>query len=130
MIKKSLRKARPATVAGYIEAAAREARPKLRSMRATIRKAAPGATESLKWGMPSVSYRRVLVVYAAFRNHIGFYPTPSAIKAFAKELKPYKSASGSVQFPLDEPLPLALVRRITQFRVRESREKDAKWKMP
>jgi uncharacterized protein YdhG (YjbR/CyaY superfamily) len=130
MIKKSVRKARPATVAEYIEAAAREARPKLRSMRSTIRKAAPGATEGLKWGMPAVSYRRVLVVYAAFRNHIGFYPTPSAIKAFAKELKPYKSASGSVQFPLDEPLPLALVRRITQLRARESREKDAKWKTP
>jgi uncharacterized protein YdhG (YjbR/CyaY superfamily) len=130
MIRKSARKARPSTVAEYIEAAAKEARPKLRSMRATIRKAAPGATESLKWGMPSVSYRRVLVVYAAFRNHIGFYPTPSAVKAFAKELKPYKSASGSVQFPLDDPLPLALVRRITQFRARESREKDAKWKAP
>ncbi len=130
MIKKSARKARPATVAGYIEAAAKEARPKLRSMRATVSKAAPGAAEGLKWGMPSVSYRRVLVVYAAFRNHIGFYPTPSAIKAFAKELKPYKTASGSVQFPLDQPLPLALVRRITRFRVAESREKDAKWRAP
>lgn len=127
-MKKATRKARPKTVPEYIQAAAKEARPKLRSMRATIRKAAPGAIEGLKWGMPSFSYRRVLVTYAAFRNHIGFYPTPSAVRAFAKDLTRFKTASGSIQFPLEKPLPLALIRRITQFRVRESREKDARWK--
>lgn len=127
-MKKATRKARPKTVPEYIQAAAKEARPKLRSMRATIRKAAPGAIEGLKWGMPSFSYRRVLVTYAAFRNHIGFYPTPSAVRAFAKDLTRFKTASGSIQFSLEKPLPLALIRRITQFRVRESREKDARWK--
>jgi len=120
-MKKATRRVRPKTVPEYIQAAAKEARPKLRSMRATIRKAAPGAVEGLKWGMPSFSYRRVLVTYAAFRNHIGFYPMPSAVKAFATDLTRFKTASGSIQFPLEKPLPLALIRRITQFRVRESR---------
>jgi len=120
-MKKATRRVRPKTVPEYIQAAAKEARPKLRSMRATIRKAAPGAVEGLKWGVPSFSYRRVLVTYAAFRNHIGFYPMPSAVKAFATDLTRFKTASGSIQFPLEKPLPLALIRRITQFRVRESR---------
>ena len=120
-MKKATRRVRPKTVPEYIQAAAKEARPKLRSMRATIRKAAPGAVEGLKWGMPSFSYRRVLVTYAAFRNHIGFYPMPSAVKAFAADLTRFRTASGSIQFPLEKPLPLALIRRITQFRVRESR---------
>lgn len=97
-------------------------------MRACIRKSAPGAKESLKWGMPAFSYGRILVTFAAFQHHIGFYPTPSAVKAFAKELSKYVTASASVQFPLEKPLPLALIRKITTFRVRESVEKDGKWR--
>lgn len=116
------------TVAEYIRGAPAPARARLRAIRACIRSAAPGATESLKWGMPALSGRRILVTYAAFEHHIGFYPTPSAVKAFARELKGFKTAKGSIQFPLDRPLPLPLIRRITAFRVRESRKADAKWR--
>ncbi len=119
---------RPKSIDEYIEAAPKETQKKLREMRACIRKAAPGAKESLKWGMPAFSYDRILVTFAAFKQHIGFYPTPSAVKAFAKEISNYKTASASIQFPLDKPLPLALIRKMTMFRVRESLEEDKKWR--
>lgn len=122
------RKVRPRNITEYIRDAPKEAQKKLREMRACIRKSAPGAKESLKWGMPAFSYGRILVTFAAFQHHIGFYPTPSAVKAFAKELSKYVTASASVQFPLEKPLPLALIRKITAFRVRESVEKDGKWR--
>src|SRR6476660_2663167 len=121
-------KARPKDVTGYINAAPKEARKKLREMRACIGASAPGAMESLKWSMPAYSYRRILVTFAAFKHHIGFYPTPSAVKAFTKQLSGYKIATGSIQFPLDKPLPLDLIRKITAFRVRESVEEDKQWK--
>ena len=121
-------KTRPKTMNEYIQAAPPEARMKLREMRAAIRSAAPGATEELKWSMPAFSHQRILVMFAAFKHHLGFYPTPSAIKAFAKELAGYKFAKGSVQFPLDQPLPLRLIKKITAFRVRESHETDGKWR--
>ena len=122
------KKEKPKNIAEYIQAAPKEAREKLREMRACIRAAAPGAKESLKWGMPAFSYRRILVTFAAFKHHIGFYPTPSAVKAFAKDLSQFKTAKGSIQFPLEKPLPLPLIRKITAFRVRESVEEDRKWK--
>jgi uncharacterized protein YdhG (YjbR/CyaY superfamily) len=122
------RKARPKTITEYINAAPKETRDKLRNMRACIREAAPGATESLKWGMPAFSYQRILVMFAAFSHHIGFYPTPSAVKAFAKHLSRFKTARGSVQFSLEKPLPLTLIRRITEFRVRECNEDDKRWR--
>jgi len=121
-------KEKPKNTAEYIQAAPKEAREKLREMRSCIRAAAPGAKESLKWGMPAFSYRRILVTFAAFKHHIGFYPTPSAVKAFAKDLSKYKTAKGSIQFPLEKPLPLPLIRKITAFRVQESIEEDKKWK--
>ena len=123
-----LEKKKPQNIAEYIQAAPKEAREKLREMRTCIRAAAPGAKESLKWGMPAFSYRRILVTFAAFKHHIGFYPTPSAVKAFAGELSKYKTAKGSIQFPLEKALPLPLIRNITAFRVRESLEADRKWK--
>ena len=122
------KKTKPTTVTEYINAAPKEARQKLREMRATVRAAAPGAAEGLKWSMPAYSYRRILVTFAVFKHHIGFYPTPPAVKAFAKQLSGYKTATGSIQFPLDKPLPLDLIRKITAFRVRESVEEDKKWK--
>jgi uncharacterized protein YdhG (YjbR/CyaY superfamily) len=122
------RKPRPKTIAEYIRAAPKPAQKKLREMRACIRKAAPGAKEGLKWGMPAFSYRRILVTFAAFQRHIGFYPTPSAVTAFAKDLSGFATARGSIQFPLEKPLPLPLIRKITAFRVRESIEQDKKWR--
>ena len=124
------KKARAASISEYIEAAPDVARKKLREMRACIRKAAPGATEGMKWGMPAFSYKRILVTFAAHKNHIGFYPTPSAVKAFENELAKFHTARGSIQFPLEKPLPLPLIRKITAFRVRESIEKDGKWRSP
>ena len=121
-------KARPKSITEYINAAPKETQKKLREMRACIREAAPGAKESLKWGMPAFSYRRILVTFAAFKHHIGFYPTPSAVRAFAKDLSKFATAKGSIQFPLEKALPLPLIRKITAFRVRESIEEDGKWK--
>jgi uncharacterized protein YdhG (YjbR/CyaY superfamily) len=122
------RKAKSQTIDEYIEAARPEAREKLREMRACMRKIAPDAQESLKWGMPAFSSRRILVMFAGFKRHIGFYPTASAVKAFAKDLEGFKTAKGSIQFPLERPLPLALIRRIMKSRVRESRKEDKKWR--
>ena len=121
-------KARPKSITEYIHAAPKDAQKKLCEMYASIRKSAPGAKEGLKWGMPAFSYKRILVTFAAFKHHIGFYPTPSAVKAFAKDLAKFATARGSIQFPLEKPLPLPLIRKITAFRVRESIEEDKKWR--
>ena len=118
----------PKSIAEYINAAPKETQKKLREMRACIRAAAPGAKESLKWGMPAFSYRRILVTFAAFKHHIGFYPTPSAVRAFEKDLEKFVTADSSIRFPLEKPLPLPLIRKITAFRVRESIEEDGKWR--
>ncbi len=122
------KKSKPATIEEYINAAPEEVQEKLRQMHACIRAAAPGAAEGLKWSMPAYSYQRIVVTYAVFKHHIGFYPTPSAVKAFAKSLTKYKTAEGSIQFPLDRPLPLSLISKITKFRVQESLSGDAKWR--
>ena len=121
-------KVKPGNIDEYIQAAPLENQKKLLDMHACIRAAAPGAKESLKWGMPAFSYQRILVTFASFKNHIGFYPTPSAVKAFEKSLIKYATAKGSIQFPIDKPLPLSLISKITKFRVKESIEKDSKWK--
>jgi uncharacterized protein YdhG (YjbR/CyaY superfamily) len=126
--KPTKKRPKPQSVTEYINGFPSEARGKLREMRACIGAAAPGAKESLKWGMPAFSYHRILVTYAAFRNHIGFYPTPSAVKAFSRELKGFVTGEGSIQFPLDKPLPASLIRKITEFRVQESVEQDKKWR--
>jgi uncharacterized protein YdhG (YjbR/CyaY superfamily) len=119
---------RPKTVDEYIDAASPNAQNKLREMQKCIRTAAPGATESLKWGMPAFSNRRILVIFGAFKHHIGFYPTASAVKAFADDLSGYVTAKGSIQFPLAKPLPLVLIRKLTAFRVQESLDEDKKWR--
>ena len=96
-------------------------------MRACLRKAAPGATESLKWNMPALSHDRILFMYAAFKNHISLFPTAKTLRAFADRLSKYQTSKGTIQFPLDKPLPVALIRKIALFRVKESKERDAKW---
>jgi uncharacterized protein YdhG (YjbR/CyaY superfamily) len=120
-------KAKPATVTEYIEAAPREAQKKLREMRAILKKVAPKATETLKWGSPVFEEKRILFAYAAFKSHLNFVPTPAAMKAFEKELAEYTTGKGSIQFPYDKPLPKALIRKIAAFRVKEVKEKDARW---
>ena len=123
-----LAKTKPKSVDEYIRSFPKDIRDRLTSMRKHILKAAPRAEESLKWGMPAFSYDRILVTFKAFKNHIGFYPTPSALKAFSKKLSEYKTGEGSIQFPHDNPLPLKLIEEITAYRVMESKEFDAKWK--
>lgn len=122
------KKTKPTTVAEYIAQAPKENQAKLKEMREIIRSVAPKATESLKWSMPAFSHSKILVVYALFKNHIGFYPTPSAVKAFEKELTKFKTAKGSIQFPLDEKLPAPLIRKITKFRVAEDKEENKNWR--
>jgi uncharacterized protein YdhG (YjbR/CyaY superfamily) len=110
----------PRTIDEYIARSPKEVRAILEKMRSTIRKAAPDAEEAISYQMPTFRLKGNLVHFAAFPNHIGFYPTPSGIEKFKRELFGYKWAKGSVQFPLDRPIPYALVRRITEFRVKEN----------
>ena len=98
----------------------------LNELRQTIRVAAPAAQETINYQIPTFTLNGNLVHFAAFENHIGFYPTPSGMEAFKKELSGYKGAKGSVQFPIHEPLPLPLIRRIVEFRVKENLEKKLK----
>ena len=121
-------KTKPKTIDEYIQAAPEEVQERLHELRACILAAAPDATESLKWGMPAFSYQRILVTFAVFKHHLGFYPTQSAVKAFAKSLRKFKTAKDSIQFPLEKPLPLPLIRKITAFRVREILEEDGRWR--
>ena len=105
-----------------------EVQVKLEELRQTISKAAPGAEEVISYKMPAFKYHGMLIYFAAYKNHIGFYATPTGHTAFKKELSVYKEGKGSVQFPLDQPLPLGLVSKIVKFRVKENREKEKKKK--
>ena len=98
----------------------------LNELRQTIKEVAPQAEETINYQIPTFALNGNLVHFAAFRNHIGFYPTPSGIEAFKKELSQYEMAKGSVQFPIDQPLPLPLIRRIVQYRVKENQERKQK----
>jgi uncharacterized protein YdhG (YjbR/CyaY superfamily) len=115
-------KTRFRTVEQYLAALPSPARALMQEMRKTIRQAAPGAEELISYNIPAFRLNGLLVWYAAFKKHIGFYPRVSGMEAFSKELSAYKRAKGSVQFPLDEPLPLNLVARIVKYRVKENRE--------
>ncbi len=98
-------------------------------IRATIRKVTPGAVEDIKYAIPTfVLNGKNLVHFAAFKNHIGFYPTPTGIDSFKKELSKYKQGKGSVQFPLDEPMPLKLITEIVKFNVARNVEAAGKKK--
>jgi len=119
---------KPKTIEEYIYAAPAEVQERLWRLHETIKAAAPGSTENLKWGMPAYSYQKILVTFKAWKNHIGFYPMPSALKAFSKDLKDYKTAEGSVQLAHNKPLPLPLIKKIVKFRVKESKEGTIKWR--
>jgi len=121
-------KTKPRTVTEYINTAPKEARKKLREIRAILKKVAPKATERLKWGTPVFEEKRILFGFAAFKSHVSFMPTGPAMKPFKAELRKYKTGQDTIQFPFDKPLPKALIRKIAAFRAREAREKDALWK--
>ena len=107
----------------YISSFPPEVQKRLKSMRETIRKAAPDAEEKIGYGIPTYTLNGNLVHFGGFKNHVGFYPDPSGIKAFEKELVPYVGAKGSVQFPHDKPLPLPLITKIVKYRVKQNLEK-------
>jgi len=117
--------AAPQTIDDYIAGFPPEVQVILEKMRATIRKAAPGAEEAIKYRLPTFVQSGNVVHFGAFKNHIGFYATPTGNQQFRKELSAYPGAKGSVQFPLDRPIPFGLVSRIVKFRVKENLERSA-----
>src|SRR5204862_6000290 len=110
----------PKDIGEYIAAFPPKVQMLLRKMRATIRKAAPAAEEKISYQIPAFTLEGMLVFFAAHRNHIGFYPRTTGIAKFKKELSVYKGAKGSVQFPLDKPIPFGLIGRIVKFRAKEN----------
>ena len=111
----------------YIAGFPPQTRRALEELRALIKASAPDATETISYAIPTFDLNgRHLVHFAAFKRHIGFYPTGGGVEAFEEELKPYKSGKGSVQFPLGQPMPADLIRRIVEFRVRETTGKASK----
>lgn len=112
-----------ASVDEYIAQFAPDIQTILQTIRQVVRDAAPEATEKISYQMPTLYLHGNLVHFAAFKNHIGFYPAPQGIEAFQQELAGYKGAKGSVQFPLNQPMPYDLIRRITIYRSEENKAK-------
>ncbi len=122
-----MKAAKPVDINAYISLFSENVQKKLEEMRIAIQKAAPSAKEVISYGMPAFKYKgRVIIYFAGYKKHIGFYATPSGHAAFEKELSAYKQGKGSVQFPLDKPVPLNLISRIVKFKVeqQENQQKD------
>ncbi len=115
----------PQTIDAYIAAFPEAVQEKLAALRLTIREAAPDAEETITYQIPTFKLNGNLVHFAAYKTHIGFYPAPSGIEAFKKDLAPYATAKGSVRFPLDESIPFDLVSRIVAYRVAENLKKGS-----
>jgi len=119
----------PKTIDEYIAGFPKDVQAILQRIRMTIREAAPDAEEKISYQMPTFTLKGNLVHFAAFKNHIGFYPIPSGIEEFKDELSVYEQGKGSVQFPLNKPIPFDLISRIVKFRVKENLAKaEAKGK--
>jgi uncharacterized protein YdhG (YjbR/CyaY superfamily) len=112
------------TIDDYIKSFPDAVRPLLEKVRQTIRQAAPGAKEAISYQIPTFKFNGNLVHFAAYKNHIGFYPAPSGITAFRNDLAPYLGGKGSVRFPLDMPIPYELIKKIVVFRVKENSKKS------
>jgi len=110
----------PKTIDEYIADFPQDIQEILEKIRMTIREAAPEAEETIKYRIPTFTLKGNLVHFAAFKKHIGFYPEPTGMEAFKDELSVYEGAKGSVQFPLDQPIPYDLISRIVEFRVKEN----------
>ena len=111
------------TIDEYIQTFPEDVQIILKKMRKTIRSATPEAVETISYQIPAFKLNGVLVYFAAFKNHIGFYPTSSGIEEFKKELSLYKGGKGSVQFQIEKPIPYDLVKKIVIFRMKENQEK-------
>jgi len=120
------------TIDEYIGEFPEQVQELLQQVRNAIRDAAPKAEEAIKYGIPTFVYHGNLVHFGGFKNHIGFYPAPQGLREFQKELSKYKGSKGAVQFPLDEKMPLTLIKKITKFRVKKNEEaakgRIGKWK--
>jgi uncharacterized protein YdhG (YjbR/CyaY superfamily) len=112
--------AAPKNIDEYIAGFPHDVQEILEKIRMTIRKAAPDAEETINYQIPTFTLKGNLVHFAAFKKHIGFYPTPTGIEKFKNELSVYEGAKGSVKFPLDKPIPFALISKIVKFRVKEN----------
>jgi uncharacterized protein YdhG (YjbR/CyaY superfamily) len=108
------------TIDEYIATFPKEIQERLTKIRETIKELAPDATETIKYQMPTFVLKKNLVHFAGYKNHIGFYPVPTGIEAFKKELSEYPTSKGAVQFPHDKPIPYALIKKIVKFRVKEN----------
>jgi uncharacterized protein YdhG (YjbR/CyaY superfamily) len=115
----------PKNIDEYIAGFPQDIQEILENIRETIKKAVPDAAETISYQMPTFTLKGNLVHFAAFKNHIGFYPTPTGTEKFRKELSVYKGAKGSVRFPLDNPIPYALISKVVKFRVKENLAKAA-----
>lgn len=115
----------PRTIDEYIAGFPKDVQGTLRKVRTTIRKAAPGAQETISYQIPTFKLNGMLISFAAFSKHIGLYPAPSGSERFNRELAAYRTSKATVKFPLDKPLPYALVTRIVKLRVKANREKAA-----
>jgi uncharacterized protein YdhG (YjbR/CyaY superfamily) len=111
------------TIDEYIAGVPEDVKDKLEQIRRVIKKAAPGAQETISYRMPAFKLNGVLVYFAAFKDHIGFFPTPSGMSAFQKELSAYDVSKGTARFPLDKPIPFDLIGKIVRYRVKENTEK-------
>ena len=120
-------KIKPSTITEYIDSAPREAQEKLREIRAILKKAAPDATETIKWGAPVFEEKRILFSFSAFKTHLNFMPTESSLKPFKEELADYKTGKDTVQFPYSKPLPADIILKIAKYRVRDVKENDSLW---
>jgi uncharacterized protein YdhG (YjbR/CyaY superfamily) len=118
--------AKPSTIDEYIAQYPNDVQKILQEIRATVRKAAPKSEEKISYGIPTFTLAgKYLVYFAAYKNHIGVYPVPNKNKAFEKDFAPYKtSGKGTIQFPLDAPIPYKLISKIVAFRIRERVEKE------
>ena len=114
------------TIDEYISSFPKNVQDILQQLRQTIRDSAPNSSESISYQIPTYKLNGSLVHFAAYKNHVGFYPTPSGINEFREELSDYEIAKGSVKFPLNKPLPINLIREIVKFRVTENLDKKKK----
>ena len=116
----------PESIDEYISGFPLDVQKKLKAIRRTIRKAAPGVTEAIKYRIPAFILKGNLIYFAAFKKHIGIYPAPRGDEAFREELDAYEGGKGTVQFPLDKPIPFDLIARIVKFRLDENLERARK----
>ena len=119
----------PTTIDEYIAGFPPDVQEILQKVRATIREAAPGAEETIKYQLPTFTLKGNLVYFGGFKKHVGFYPVPTGIEAYAEDLAPYKTGKGSIQFPYDKPIPYDLITKVVKYRVEENlRNAEAKKK--